>query len=70
MLDNKIIEQILGFMYLGYIISGNRPNPEVKLDLYNKTNCIINSNLGKQILSGTKNNNTRYHSKSDLRCEA
>jgi len=52
--DDKIIEQVTEFKYLGYCISEYKRDLEDKLQTYNKINGAIRRHFGKQMTKATK----------------
>jgi thiamine monophosphate synthase len=48
-INDKIIEQVTEFKYLGYCISEYRSDLEDKLQIYNKINGAIRRHFGKNI---------------------
>ena len=53
-IDDKIIEQVIEFKYLGYCISEYKRDLEDKLQTYNKINGFIRRHFGKQMTKETK----------------
>jgi len=53
-IDDKIIEQVTEFKYLGYFISEYKRDLEDKLQTYNKINGAIRRHFGKQMTKETK----------------
>jgi len=53
-IDDKIIEQVTEFKYLGYCISEYKRDLEDKLQTYNKINGVIRRHFGKQMTKETK----------------
>jgi hypothetical protein len=53
-IDDKIIEQVTEFKYLGYCISEYKSDLEDKLQTYNKINGVIWRHLGKRMTKETK----------------
>ena len=53
-IDDKIIEQVTEFKYLGYCILEYKRDLEDKLQTYNKINGAIRRHFGKQITKETK----------------
>jgi hypothetical protein len=53
-INDKIIEQVTEFKYLGYCISEHKSDLEVKLQTYNKINGTIRRHFGKQMTKETK----------------
>jgi len=53
-IDDKIIEQVTEFKYLGYCISEYKRDLEDKLQTYNKINGAIRRHFGKQMTKETK----------------
>jgi len=47
-IDDKIIEQVTEFKYLGYCISEYKRDLEDKLQTYNKINGVTRRNLGNK----------------------
>jgi hypothetical protein len=53
-INDKIIEQVIQFKYLGYCISEYKSDLEDKLQTYNKINGNIRRHFGKQLTKETK----------------
>ena len=53
-IDDKIIEQVTEFKYLGYCISEYKRDLGDKLQTYNKINGVIRRHFGKQMTKETK----------------
>jgi hypothetical protein len=53
-INEKIIEQVTEFKYLGYCISKYKSNLEDKLQTYNKINGVIRRHFGRQMNKETK----------------
>ena len=53
-INNKIIEDVTDFKYLGYRISEYKSDLEAKLQTYNKINGAIRRHFGKQMNKETK----------------
>ena len=53
-INDKIIEQVTEFKYLGYFISEYKIDLEDKLQIYNKVNGTIRRLFGKQMTKETK----------------
>jgi len=53
-INDKIIEQVTEFKYLGYCISEYKSDLEDKLQIYNKINGTIWRHFGKQMTKETK----------------
>ena len=53
-IDDKIIEQVTEFKYLGYFISEYKRDLEDKLQTYNKINGAIRRHFGKKMNKETK----------------
>jgi hypothetical protein len=53
-IDDKIIEQISSFIYLGNLISNKEKDINTKLQKYNKLNGVIKRHFGKQMSTETK----------------
>jgi hypothetical protein len=53
-INDKIIEQIIEFKYLGYCISENKNDLEDKLQTYNIINGTLRRHFGKQMTKETK----------------
>jgi len=53
-INDKIIEQVTEFRYLGYCISEYKSDLEDKLQIYNKINGTIRRHFGKQMTKETK----------------
>jgi hypothetical protein len=60
--DDKFIEQVIEFKYLGYCISEYKSDLEDKLRTYNKINGTIWRHFGKQMTKETK---LRIHNITD-----
>jgi hypothetical protein len=50
LINNKIFEQIMGFMHAGSHISPFEQQKDIESNLmkYNKLNCVLRRNFGKQ----------------------
>jgi len=53
-IDDKIIEQVTEFKYLGYCISEYKRDLGDKLQTYNKINEVIRRHFGKKMTKETK----------------
>ena len=53
-IDDKIIEKVTEFKYLGYCISEYKRDLEDKLQTYNKINGVIRRYFGKKMTKETK----------------
>ena len=53
-INDKIIEQVTEFKYLGYCILEYKSDLEDKLQIYNKINGAIRRHFGKQMTKETK----------------
>jgi hypothetical protein len=53
-IDDKIIEQLSNFIYLGNLISNDGKDINTKLQEYNKLNGVIKRHFGKQMSTETK----------------
>jgi predicted SPOUT superfamily RNA methylase MTH1 len=62
-LDNKIIEKVSEYKYLGYTILDRIRCMEIKLQSYNKINDVIKISSSRNMLSVT-DTSKRHHSKN------
>jgi hypothetical protein len=53
-IENRIIEQVSDFKYLGHMFSDQLKDIDIKLQTYNKLNGVIKRNFGKQMTTETK----------------
>jgi hypothetical protein len=53
-IENRIIEKVSDFKYLGNMFSDHLKDIDIKLLTYNKLNGIIKRNFGKQMTTETK----------------
>jgi hypothetical protein len=52
--EGKIIDQVSNFKYLGYLISNDDKDMNIKLERNNKTKGIIKCHFGKYMTTDTK----------------
>jgi hypothetical protein len=51
--ENRIMEQVSGFKYLGNMFSDHLKDTDIKLQTYSKLNGVIKRNFGKQMTTET-----------------